>query len=86
MRFYTGTQFPPRYRNGAFVAMHGSWNRSKKSGYQVVALHFSPEPFLELLEGGAQAPPRARRVLQGQGGQRPARGRATPTRSGRVRR
>lgn len=34
MRFYTGTQFPAEYR-GIFVAEHGSWNRSKKSGYQV---------------------------------------------------
>jgi len=28
MAFYTGTQFPAEYRNGAFVAFHGSWNRS----------------------------------------------------------
>jgi glucose/arabinose dehydrogenase len=33
--FYTGTQFPERYRNGAFVGLHGSWNRSKLSGYRV---------------------------------------------------
>ena len=33
--FYTGTQFPQRYRNGAFVALHGSWNRSTASGYRV---------------------------------------------------
>jgi glucose/arabinose dehydrogenase len=33
--FYTGSQFPSRYRNGAFVAMHGSWNRSKAHGYKV---------------------------------------------------
>ena len=26
--FYTGNQFPERYRNGAFVAFHGSWNRA----------------------------------------------------------
>lgn len=36
MRFYTGTQFPPEYRGNIFVAEHGSWNRSSKSGYQVV--------------------------------------------------
>jgi glucose/arabinose dehydrogenase len=35
MRFYTGSQFPADYRGGIFVAEHGSWNRSKKSGYQV---------------------------------------------------
>lgn len=36
--FYTGTQFPERYRNGAFIAFHGSWNRSPEpqAGYFVV--------------------------------------------------
>ena len=34
--FYTGTQFPTEYRNSAFVALHGSINRSKLSGYSVV--------------------------------------------------
>ena len=29
--FYTGTQFPQRYRNGAFVALHGSWNRTDRN-------------------------------------------------------
>jgi len=33
--FYTGTQFPQRYRSGGFVALHGSWNRSVASGYRV---------------------------------------------------
>jgi len=41
MRFYTGKSFPPRYHGAAFVAQHGSWNRSKKSGYKVVALFLS---------------------------------------------
>jgi len=36
MRFYSGSQFPADYRGGIFIAEHGSWNRSKKSGYQVV--------------------------------------------------
>ncbi len=36
MRFYRGTQFPATYRGGIFVAQHGSWNRSRKSGYQVL--------------------------------------------------
>jgi glucose/arabinose dehydrogenase len=39
--FYKGTSFPARYRNGAFVAQHGSWNRSKFSGYRVVFVPFS---------------------------------------------
>lgn len=36
--FYTGTQFPERYRNGAFIAFHGSWNRqgANQAGYSVV--------------------------------------------------
>lgn len=33
--------FPPAYDGMAFVALHGSWNRSKKIGYEVVALRFA---------------------------------------------
>ena len=36
LRFYTGDQFPAFYKNQLFIAKHGSWNRSKKSGYEVV--------------------------------------------------
>ncbi|MGZ5035139.1 MAG: PQQ-dependent sugar dehydrogenase [Usitatibacter sp.] len=36
VRFYTGTMFPSDYRNRLFIAEHGSWNRSKKSGYRVM--------------------------------------------------
>lgn len=36
VHFYRGEQFPARYRKGSFVALHGSWNRSKKIGYQVL--------------------------------------------------
>ena len=35
MRFYTGNQFPAEYRNQIFIAEHGSWNRSSKSGYRI---------------------------------------------------
>jgi glucose/arabinose dehydrogenase len=35
MRFYTGKQFPEAYRNQVFIAEHGSWNRSRKSGYRI---------------------------------------------------
>lgn len=35
MRFYTGSMFPAEYRNSIFIAEHGSWNRSSKSGYRV---------------------------------------------------
>jgi glucose/arabinose dehydrogenase len=40
MRFYRGHSFPERYRGQAFVALHGSWNRTKKSGYKVVLLEW----------------------------------------------
>jgi glucose/arabinose dehydrogenase len=36
MIFYTGDQFPDDYRGDAFVALHGSWNRAKRTGYKVV--------------------------------------------------
>ncbi len=35
LEFYTGNQFPEKYRNQIFIAEHGSWNRSKKIGYRV---------------------------------------------------
>ncbi len=51
--FYEGEQFPPLYRHGAFITEHGSWNRSLRSGYQVVLVPFAngapsgqPVPFL----------------------------------------
>lgn len=36
MVFYTGDQFPEEYRNDAFAAFHGSWNRRPRTGYSVV--------------------------------------------------
>jgi glucose/arabinose dehydrogenase len=36
MRFYTGKQFPAEYTNNIFIAEHGSWNRTKKTGFDVV--------------------------------------------------
>ncbi len=35
LKFYTGQQFPAAYRNQLFIPEHGSWNRSKKSGYRI---------------------------------------------------
>ncbi|MBN9586211.1 MAG: sorbosone dehydrogenase family protein [Afipia sp.] len=53
MRFYTGSMFPGAYKNVIFVARHGSWNKSKKEGGDVVAVRLnkngtvkSVEPFL----------------------------------------
>src|ERR1700682_1300852 len=51
--FYTGKQFPEKYRGGAFIAEHGSWNRTMRAGYQVTFVGFKdgkaytdPVPFL----------------------------------------
>ncbi len=41
--FYQGEGLPERYRGAAFVALHGSWNRTRKSGYKVVVLEWLPE-------------------------------------------
>ena len=38
--FYTGKQFPAKYRGGAFLALHGSWNRSMRVGYSVAFVSF----------------------------------------------
>ncbi|GBF17987.1 MULTISPECIES: PQQ-dependent sugar dehydrogenase [Arenibacter] len=40
--FYTGDMFPPKYKNGAFIAFHGSWNRApeKQAGYMVAFVPF----------------------------------------------
>ena len=42
MAFYEGSQFPARYRGGAFIAFHGSWNRAPKpqKGYNVAFVPF----------------------------------------------
>jgi glucose/arabinose dehydrogenase len=62
--FYTGTQFPAKYRGGAFIAFHGSWNRSPavQDGYNVtfqpVANGKASGKFEIFADGfaGAQAP------------------------------
>jgi glucose/arabinose dehydrogenase len=38
--FYTGKQFPSSYQGGAFLALHGSWNRSMRVGQSVVFIPF----------------------------------------------
>jgi glucose/arabinose dehydrogenase len=42
MRFYTGRMFPAEYRNAIFIARHGSWNRTKKIGGDVVVAKLNP--------------------------------------------
>jgi glucose/arabinose dehydrogenase len=53
LAFYTKTAFPEKYRNGAFIAQHGSWNRKPIAGYKVLFVPFKngrpsgpPEDFL----------------------------------------
>lgn len=38
--FYTGKQFPAEYQGGAFLAFHGSWNRSDRVGQSIVFIPF----------------------------------------------
>jgi len=38
MRFYKGSMFPEEYKNQVIIAKHGSWNRSKKSGYVLTSI------------------------------------------------
>ena len=38
--FYTGKMFPKEYVNDAFVALHGSWNRQKLTGYKIIRIKF----------------------------------------------
>jgi len=54
MAFYTAAKFPAEYKNDAFVAMRGSWNRSSPVGYKVVRMHFEngkPVRFDDFLSG-----------------------------------
>lgn len=54
IKFYTGNAFPAEYRGQAFIARHGSWNKSKKIGGDIVVVKLNedgtlkspPEPFL----------------------------------------
>jgi glucose/arabinose dehydrogenase len=61
--FYTGTQFPAKYRNGVFIAFHGSWNRAPgpQGGYNVM---FQPM-------SGAQATGAQEEFARGFGGANP---------------
>ena len=54
VQFYRGAMFPAAYRNDAFVAQHGSWNRSVPDGYRLMRIRFDDggtalraEPFAE---------------------------------------
>jgi glucose/arabinose dehydrogenase len=59
MVFYEGDQFPAAYRNDAFIAMHGSWNRKPPVGYEVVRVVFEegrPKEFRPFVTGWLMDP------------------------------
>lgn len=55
LTFYTHDAFPAKYKNGAFVGQHGSWNRANLSGYKVVFVPFDengkPQKPMDFLTG-----------------------------------
>ena len=66
--FYSGKQFPPRYREGAFIAFHGSWNRAPlpQGGYNIVFVPLAGdkptgkyEVFADGFAGAVKAPGQA---------------------------
>jgi glucose/arabinose dehydrogenase len=50
MRFYTGNMFPKAYKNAIIVARHGSWNRSKKFGGDVVVVKLNKDGSVKSVE------------------------------------
>jgi len=40
LTFYEGKMFPKEYRGDIFVALHGSWNRTKRTGYKIIRIRF----------------------------------------------
>jgi glucose/arabinose dehydrogenase len=63
LHFYTGNMFPAEYKNKMFVARKGSWNRTKKFGYDVVTVQADADgknpritPFMTgFLDSGSEA-------------------------------
>ena len=70
--FYTGTQFPDKYRSGAFIAFHGSWNRvaeKRQQGYNVVFVPFKdgrPSGDWEVFADGFEGPEDVEAPVQAQ--------------------
>jgi glucose/arabinose dehydrogenase len=50
MRFYTGRMFPQDYRGAIFIARHGSWNRTRKIGGDVVVVQLNKSGTVETME------------------------------------
>ena len=59
-QFYTGSMFPAEYKNGAFLALHGSWNRSKRVGQSIAFVPFKDGkpsgPVKEVVSGWMLSP------------------------------
>jgi glucose/arabinose dehydrogenase len=50
IHFYTGTAFPSEYRGQAFIARHGSWNKSKKIGGDIVVAKLNKDGTVKSLD------------------------------------
>jgi glucose/arabinose dehydrogenase len=50
IKFYTGNAFPAEYRGQAFIARHGSWNKSKKIGGDIVVAKLNKDGTLKSLD------------------------------------
>ena len=50
IKFYTGNAFPAEYRGQAFIARHGSWNKTKKIGGDIVVAKLNADGTLQSLE------------------------------------
>lgn len=66
--FYTGTQFPEKYKNALFIAEHGSWNRTSPVGYRVSVVLFVDgepvyKPFIDIWLEGKESSGRPNDVL-----------------------
>jgi glucose/arabinose dehydrogenase len=72
--FYTGTQFPARYRGDAFVALRGSWNRTPPVGYKVIRVRYEdgrPVRAEDIVSGFLVDPKRRAKILDGERSQGP---------------
>jgi glucose/arabinose dehydrogenase len=67
--FYTASQFPAEFRNDAFVAFRGSWNRAQPSGYRVARVRFDsagrPTAVQDFATGWLIDPPPAEQTRAG---------------------
>lgn len=50
MRFYTGDAFPAEYKNAILIARHGAWNRTQKSGGDVIVAKLNPDGTVKSVE------------------------------------